>query len=386
MQQRAMGSMFREHYMPSFLDDYHVRDVYIRSTDFPRTLMSAQAQLAGWFPPTTSPFPDGLLWQPLPVHTLPQVDDLLLIPGDDCSRFQELLAKHNTNPHMINILSSHAPLGVCQHILGSAVCRNSDILAVIGRWIPSTRAWSNVSIFTLRDVSRLADTLHCLSIHYRSRLNIFKQLGEAGYIHLQHLASAYRMAEYYGDEERRLTGGPLLHSILTGFLTDIAAQQPDQKLPRLQLFSGHDTTLAAFLTALDPRHFDIPWPPYASAIVVELRRRTFDGVMVVWIGFKNETHIRDSKFEKLVQPLIIPGCETVLCPIDQLMRITASVRLANVVEACQVHKPQVVDSRTWHDYCFLYMSILSGAMFVGGIHIGMILRRCNPNALGALSR
>lgn len=46
--------------------------VFIRSTDFDRTLMSAEANLAGLYPPAgRQMFNPNLTWQPIPVHTVP---------------------------------------------------------------------------------------------------------------------------------------------------------------------------------------------------------------------------------------------------------------------------------------------------------------------------
>lgn len=50
-----------------------VLQIFIRSTDVDRTLMSAEANLAGLFPPNSSQeFNPGLKWQPIPVHTVPE--------------------------------------------------------------------------------------------------------------------------------------------------------------------------------------------------------------------------------------------------------------------------------------------------------------------------
>lgn len=48
--------------------------MYIRSTDFDRTLESAQAILAGLFP-EAAPGSAEADWRPIPVHTVPVAED-----------------------------------------------------------------------------------------------------------------------------------------------------------------------------------------------------------------------------------------------------------------------------------------------------------------------
>jgi len=50
--------------------------VYVRSTDYNRTLMSAYCNLAGLFPPQGSQvWNEKISWQPIPVHTVTKDSD-----------------------------------------------------------------------------------------------------------------------------------------------------------------------------------------------------------------------------------------------------------------------------------------------------------------------
>ena len=77
--QYNLGKYLKDRYMetnPLLNSSYSRYEIYVRSTDINRTLMSAQSNLAGLYPPVESPFQlDTLTWQPIPVHTEP-------VPGD----------------------------------------------------------------------------------------------------------------------------------------------------------------------------------------------------------------------------------------------------------------------------------------------------------------
>lgn len=68
-----LGQYNRQRYGQFLSEAYNSDEVFIRSTDVDRTLMSAECHLAGLFPPTPNQTwnPD-LQWQPIPIHTVPK--------------------------------------------------------------------------------------------------------------------------------------------------------------------------------------------------------------------------------------------------------------------------------------------------------------------------
>ncbi|KAK2100484.1 mitochondrial acyl carrier protein [Saguinus oedipus] len=76
LQHWELGQALRQRYHGFLNTSYHRQEVYVRSTDFDRTLMSAEANLAGLFPPNgMQRFNPNISWQPIPVHTVPVAED-----------------------------------------------------------------------------------------------------------------------------------------------------------------------------------------------------------------------------------------------------------------------------------------------------------------------
>ncbi|XP_060036230.1 prostatic acid phosphatase isoform X5 [Erinaceus europaeus] len=91
-QHYELGQHIRKRYRSFLNESYKHEQVYVRSTDIDRTLMSVMTNLAALFPPEgISIWNPDLPWQPIPVHTVPLSEDqLLYLPFRKCPRFQEL--------------------------------------------------------------------------------------------------------------------------------------------------------------------------------------------------------------------------------------------------------------------------------------------------------
>lgn len=71
-QQYRLGQYLRLRYDNFISSNYSPFEVYYRSSDFNRTLESAQCNAAGFFSlKNNSQFVKGLNWRPIPIHSLP---------------------------------------------------------------------------------------------------------------------------------------------------------------------------------------------------------------------------------------------------------------------------------------------------------------------------
>lgn len=81
------------------------------STDCDRTLMSAEANLAGLYPPANKQIWDpAIKWMPIPVHTVPMTQDYVLIGKKYCPRYDYEMNKVLQSPEMKRIDEENAQL------------------------------------------------------------------------------------------------------------------------------------------------------------------------------------------------------------------------------------------------------------------------------------
>ena len=113
MQQHfELGKWLRRRYKMFLSSTYNSSDIYVQSSDVDRTLSSAQANLAGLYPPKKNQiWNSDLMWQPIPIHTKPvKIDNLIAGDIPTCPSYQKAFDKYIESIEMKSFRESNRPL------------------------------------------------------------------------------------------------------------------------------------------------------------------------------------------------------------------------------------------------------------------------------------
>lgn len=277
-QLHRLGTFMRTRYADSgFIGgNYSRADVYVRSTDYDRTLQSVTSLLQGLFPKGTGPaqFPNGGpgltsdFLQPVPIRTLPEANDGLLraFSGATC-------------PEYANQISAH--LSSIQSTVDEKEKEYGPLLTTISE--------KTGNATNLMNLWRVMDTLNVMREHPRT--NITFPLSDQEFDEAVLLTRWVEYQQYFSTSElARFAGGAMVCEIRNRLLARVFAMtQPwfspsswpsgfGGNGPRLAVFSAHDMTLNSLLFALGA--YDAPFqnPPYGSSVAVELVRTSTESV------------------------------------------------------------------------------------------------------------
>ncbi|XP_043292714.1 testicular acid phosphatase isoform X3 [Cervus elaphus] len=351
-QQLELGRFLRSRYEDFLSPEYRREEVYIRSTDFDRTLESAQANLAGLFP-EAAPGRSEAAWRPIPVHTVPVTEDKLLrFPTRSCPRYRELLREATEAAEYQTALEGWTDF--------LTRLENFTGLSLVGE--PLRKAW------------KVLDTLICQQAHGLSLPSW------ASPDVLQTLAqiSALDIGAHVGPpqaaEKAQLSGGILLDAILANF-----SRVQRLGLPlKMVMYSAHDSTLLALQGALGL--YDGHTPPYAACLGFEFRRRLADadrddadrdhpGNVTVSLFYRNDS-------AGLPLTLRLPGCPAP-CPLSRFRQLTAPARPpAHGIPCHGSHEPATPAATV--------VPLLAGAVAVlAALSMGLGLLAWRPGCLRA---
>lgn len=105
-----MGQFLNRRY-GQFLGPYSPEKISILSSDYDRTIASAMIVLAALFPPNEDQiWNENLLWQAIPVHSIPRKWDYLINAEISCPRYIQLYEEYENSPEMKSLFKEHREL------------------------------------------------------------------------------------------------------------------------------------------------------------------------------------------------------------------------------------------------------------------------------------
>lgn len=280
-----MGSEFRKRYIEQehlLPDVYKQGTMYVRSTDYDRTIMSAQSLLMGLYPPGKGPYPtDSSLpalphaFQPIPIYNAPaQYDDLIVqkVSAEERKKLME------------------------QYVYSSTEWQNkeAELKDQYSRWSQLT----GIPVNSLEDVEILSDTLYVHQVHKApmpeglSSADIEKIIKSGEWAFLQ-------------QEKPQPVGKAYSSKLMMNVATFLKkGSSPKSKL-KYVLLSAHDTTITGVLSFLGTPVQKAP--RYASDVNFSLYESGPDyyTVKITYNG----------------SPLSIPGCGGTVCELQQFITL-----------------------------------------------------------------
>ncbi|KAI1706900.1 histidine phosphatase superfamily (branch 2) domain-containing protein [Ditylenchus destructor] len=302
-QQYRLGQYLRQRYDGFLSKEYSPFEIYLRSSDYNRTLTSAQANMAGLFEPTDQEmFLKELKWRPIPVHTMPKGTDKIL--------FDSIFCPTATTEE--------------QSIYGGPEVRaiekeNEAMLTYLGE----KSGYGKIPL-PLRDLWYIFDPLNSENSHPEDHTlpSWVNSTVKAEIWRLYDISSYYLFGS---DLLTRLRGGALFNDVLSRMKSvAFGMQDPREKFYG---YSAHDTSVAGILAGfgVHPKEF----PPYSSLVLVELHQ--VEGRNFVQFFYKNVTDGTDL-FEHE-----IAGCDAP-CTLEKLEVARQHVIPLNWEEECGIFR------------------------------------------------
>ena len=320
-QMETVGHDLRTKYVDElklFHSTYQRQDVYVRSSDVDRCLMSAHSLLHGLFP--TGPTP--------PIHTVPQGEEFLLRGYDHCHRFHEY-AKSTLQPG-----SAFSTSLVGDFSLFHKMERLTGVRISVQNLKPVTDS--------ILIVDELAHAKHKAAGGERHNdhaggFNVTGtqqvQLTDKEMSRINELHDAVNYALKSSRDMSRLMVGNLLREILERNVQYIQGIKDSMGHgpPKLTLYSAHDTTLMGLLSALGGvAVYGKVTPPTSSHMeieLLELQQKTMSQKKSR--STTTNFYIRVAYNGKVMK---LGGCQSDVCPISTVAEYLNAVVPSTLVQ------------------------------------------------------
>lgn len=220
-----MGLFFRRRYN-KFLKNgtYSANQITIRSSDWDRTINSANYVLAGLFPPKREQVWSWALpsWQAVAVHSIPKEIDYYINADHACKRWHEARTEHLQSPEILKIMEDNKELFKYVEDNAGEPVRTMEFIKDI------------------HEALEIEDHLNKALPDWAQKIMV---PGGA----LEKFSSIWLQLNTGTKEMKRLKSGFLLKQILDRFRSKSLSLIPNEKMA---IYSGHDMTIASLLNTL----------------------------------------------------------------------------------------------------------------------------------------
>ncbi|KAF6212967.1 hypothetical protein GE061_010680 [Apolygus lucorum] len=268
--------------------------IVVISSDVNRTLMSAEANLAGMFPVTgDSSSWEGFSSYPVPIHSIPTADDAMLQFTKTCAKYNALLEATKASKEFQS----------------------------------TTQMYKNVSEYVELNSQKSMDDLFDFASVYETYfieesvgLELPEWLEKVYPSPLHELSVMDFIFLTWTTEMKRLRGGPFVKEVLSNFHQKLNGSSS----LNVTAYSAHDLTIASAMRAMGVFNNEIP--PFTALLLLELRMPKNETEPVIMLWYKNST---GDPFM-----LQIHGC-SVACPLGQMEDLLKPVIPDDWEEECQ---------------------------------------------------
>lgn len=287
---RGFGGNLRDLYVNQlgFLPStFHPSSVYLRSTEYARTIESVQCLFSGLYPQATLPI----------TLNIRKEQDETMFPSGRCPRLKQLEMEFR------------------ESFLRDYSDRISSIKKKLNGLFQVPDEFGNYP-----SIHGLFDSVYCAKEHKISENIVTNEDMKE----LEKLSAAEWYTVFKKSKEAvRLGIGRLVNEIAINIQSKIKGLSKDLKLI---VFSGHDTSIAPLLAAFDVLGDE--WPPFASNIILELFEEKQS---------PNKHHVRlifNGNYMKM------PACKSTidgrpeLCPINEFLEMCEKLTPKNYTLEC----------------------------------------------------
>ncbi|CDW52201.1 His Phos 2 domain containing protein [Trichuris trichiura] len=299
-QQYELGRYLRQRYN-GFLDEsYNASQIYVRSTDYDRTLASAACHLSGLYPPTGEQvWNSEIQWQPIPVHTVSTHDDYLLKVGHECPAFDPMFKEANDD-FVNNLYKEYEAF--LEYVKNATGVKQMNA-ASLKRIATALRLEKNAG-FALPEWTRKVwidpnDGEEKTAFHIVQKLNV-----------------PLTTSLSYLPEQSRIHSGHLVGTIVNNMKLKVADQTTTPT--KMFMYSAHDATLVSLMNALNISDGNVP--PFAACLFIELHTTSIGSYAVRIV------YLTDVSKEPVV--LSIPQCSS-WCPLEKFQKLVHNVAYYN---------------------------------------------------------